>query len=136
MALSDDAALVRRFLAVARLAVVGLSDDPLRPSRQIARYLIGRNREVVPVNPNYETVLDRPCYASLADIPVPPLLAVVFRKAEHCPEVVRDAIKAGVNGIWLQTGIVSKPARHLARDHGIDFIEDRCIKVEMMLARR
>lgn len=136
MAHTDEAGLVRRFLTVTRMAVVGVSDDPARPSRQIARYLISRNREVIPVNPNLQTIFDRKCYASLAEIPEPPALAVVFRKADDCPAVMRDAIKAGVQGVWLQTGIVSQASRDLARDHGIDFIEDRCIKVELMLTRR
>lgn len=136
MAHSDEAAIVRQLIAVTRLAIVGLSDDPSRPSRLVTRYLMNHGREVVPVNPNHDELLGQPCYPNLVSIPEPPALAVVFRKPEDAPSVVRDAVQAGVRGIWLQQGITSRIAREIARDHGLDFVEDRCIKIEMMMSRR
>lgn len=136
MAQSDEAAVVRRLMIVTRMAVVGLSDDPSRPSRLVTRYLMNHGREIVPVNPNYEELLGQPCYPDLASIPQPPALAIVFRKSEDAPAVVRDAIEAGVRGVWLQQGITSRLARQMARDHGLDFVEDRCIKIELMMSRR
>jgi predicted CoA-binding protein len=54
----------------------------------------------------------------------------VFRRPEFCPDVVREAIAAGAKGVWLQSGIVSDDAARLAREAGIDFVQDRCLMVE------
>ena len=136
MASTDEAASVRRLTAATRIAIVGLSGNPAQPSRMIARYLANHGRDIIPVNPKHEELLGQTCYPDLASIPgPPPPLAVVFRKSDDAPAVVEDAIRAGVRGVWLQQGITSKPARDLARDHGIDFVEDRCIKIELMMNR-
>jgi predicted CoA-binding protein len=130
-----EARTIRRLLGTSRIAIVGLSSDARTPSRLIARYLLSRGRVIVPVNPTIPRVMDLKSWESLAEIPEPPLLAVVFRKAEYCTAVVQDAIKAGVAAVWLQQGITSRNAKRLARDHGITYVEDRCIKTEMMMSR-
>ena len=131
-----EVAVIQKMLAVPRLAIVGLSDDPTRPSRNVARYLKDRGKQIVPINPNFEELLGETSYPDLVSVPEPPAVAIVFRRPEACPAIVRDAIQAGVRGIWLQQGITSYQCRQLALDHGLDYIEDRCYKVELMLARR
>ena len=70
------------------------------------------------------------CYPTVASIPEKVDVVDVFRRAEFCADVVRDAIAAGAKGVWLQTGIISDEARQLAAEAGIDFVQDRCMKVE------
>src|SRR5688500_15139274 len=85
----DGAAIMRRLLAGKRIAVVGLSDDPMRPSYGVASYLQSVGKEVIPVNPNHRTVLGRRCYPSLEEVPGPIDVVDVFRRPEFCPDVVR-----------------------------------------------
>ena len=125
-----DAGAIARMLAGGRIAVVGLSDDPSRPSYQIASYLIRQGYEVIPVNPTHATVMGMTCYASLCDVPGAVDVVNVFRRPAFCADVTRDAIAIGARGVWLQSGIRNDDARDLAAAAGIDFVQDRCIMVE------
>jgi predicted CoA-binding protein len=131
-----ETAAVDRMLKAKRVAVVGLSDDPSRPSHGIASYLLAHGFDVIPVNPTHENALGRKCYARLADVPGLIDLVNVFRRSEFCADVTRDAIAAGARGVWLQSGIRNEEARELAEEAGIDFVQDRCIMVEHMQRRR
>jgi len=117
-------------LGAGRIAIVGLSDDPSRPSYEIATYLLGQGYAVVPVNPNHAAVLGMKCYPSLKDVPGEIDVVNVFRRSEFCADVTRDAIAAGAKGVWLQSGIRNEDARRLAAAAGIDFVQDRCILLE------
>ena len=128
----DESAAIRRMLAGRRIAVVGLSDDPSRPSHDVASFLISAGKDVIPVNPNYRSVLGRRCYASLDQVPGPVDVVNVFRRPEHCAEVARQAVAVGAKGLWLQAGIASEEAQRIAAEAGIDFVQDRCMKVELM----
>jgi uncharacterized protein len=128
----DDATIIRRLLALNRIAVVGLSDHPSRPSYYVSSYMMGQGKEIIPVNPRHATVFGLKCYPSLEEVPGPIELINIFRRPELCPEVVRSAVKLGARGIWIQSGIISDESRQLARQAGIDYIEDRCIMVEHM----
>ena len=127
-----EAAAVDNMLEAKRVAVVGMSDDPGRPSHGIAGYLLAHGYDVVPVNPNHDEVMGLKCYARLADVPGPIDLVNVFRRSEACADVTRDAIAAGARGVWLQSGISSAEAKRLADEARIDYVEDRCIMVDHM----
>lgn len=130
-----ESAAVRRMLAGQRIAVVGLSDDPSRASFGVASYLRSAGKEIVPVNPNHATVMGLKCYSRLEDVPGPIDVVDVFRRPEYCADVVRSAVAVGAKGVWLQSGIVSDEARAIARRAGIDYVEDRCMKVDHMFAQ-
>jgi len=115
---------------------VGLSDDPSRASFGVASYLLSAGKEVIPINPNCDRVLGLKCYPSLEAAPRPIDLVDVFRRAEACPDVVRQAIAAGAKGVWLQSGIISDEARELAWKAGIDFVENRCLMIDLMRRRK
>ncbi|WP_428938493.1 CoA-binding protein [Fontivita pretiosa] len=127
----EQLATIRRMLAAQRIAIVGLSDDPDKPSHRVARYLRERARkQIIPVNPNHQSVLGLKCYPSLEQVPGQIDLVNVFRQPRHCADVVRSAIRLGIKAVWLQLGIRSAEARQLACDAGIDYVEDRCIMTE------
>lgn len=121
---------ISRMLAADRIVIVGLSDDPDRPSHEIARYLLSVGKQIAGVNPGHASILGQPCYPSLAALRGPIETVNVFRRPEHCPQVTRDAIAAGARGIWLQSGIISEESANLARAARIDFVQDHCIMVE------
>ena len=126
----DEASTVRRLLQAKRIAVVGISHNPDRASNSVASYLISRGFTVLPINPRYKSVLGLTCYPTLQDAPGPIDLVDVFRRAEFCPDVVRDAIAAGAKAVWLQSGITSDEAAQLARSAGLDFVQNRCLMVD------
>ena len=122
---------MHRLLAAHRVAIVGLSDNPQRISNAIARFLISAGKEIVPVNPGESVILGLQSYPSLLALPMPVDLVNVFRRPEFCPQIVKDAIAIAAGGVWLQSGIVSPEAAKIAREAGLDFIQDRCIMVEL-----
>lgn len=128
----SEAEVIPRLLAANRIAVVGLSEEPSRPSFGIASYLLSAGKQVIPINPNLKRVLGLECYPSLEAVPGPIELVNVFRRPEHCADVVRSAIAVKARGVWLQSGIVNDEARALAAQAGIDFVQNRCIMVEHM----
>lgn len=114
------------------IAVVGFSKEPTKAGYFVPEYLHRVGYRIIPVNPRVENAWGEPGYAALRDIPDAVELVLVFRKAEYCPDVVRDAL-AMVHPprvIWLQSGIISPEARRLATDAGLVFIENRCLMVE------
>jgi uncharacterized protein len=112
-----------------RVAIVGLSADPSRPSYRAAVHLLAYGYEVVPVNPMVDEVLGIAAVPTLAE--AGPLEIVdVFRRIDAVPAVVDEAIALGAKAIWLQLGLRDDEAAARAREAGIPFVQDRCIKME------
>jgi predicted CoA-binding protein len=113
-----------------RISMVGLSANPSRPSYRVAVHMLAYGYDVVPVNPTVSEVLGQRAYPSLADVPGPPGIVDVFRRPEELEGVVREALAAGADAIWLQLGLASPAAHALADEAGVAYVEDRCIKME------
>lgn len=118
--------------AVKTVAVLGLSDNPARPSYHVAQALQGFGYHIVPVRPAQTTVLGEQAYARLADVPFVPDLVDVFRAPEHVPGIVEECIARGVKRLWLQEGVVHEAAAEMARAAGMTVVMDRCIYKEYM----
>ncbi|HHT02565.1 MAG TPA: CoA-binding protein [Firmicutes bacterium] len=119
---------VKRILQTSHsVAVVGLSPDRNRPSYQVATYLQRAGYDVTPVNPNCQSVLGKRCYGSLADVPGPVDIVTIFRRSEHVPPIVAQAVAKGVRMVWMQDGIINQEAAASARAAGLVTVMDRCI---------
>ncbi len=117
--------------AIRRVAVVGVSGEPTRPSHEVAAFLITHSHfEVDLVNPHEREVFGRPCYPSLQALPERPDLVDVFRRPPALPEVARDAVRVGAKALWLQEGLISAEAKRIAEDAGLAVVMDRCLKVD------
>ncbi|UCE38038.1 MAG: CoA-binding protein [Thermoplasmata archaeon] len=112
------------------IAVVGLSNDRMRPSNRIGKFLKVKGYKVIPVNPNYDSVLDLKSYPTLLDVPEEIDIVDIFRKPEAVGDVVSDAIKKGVKVVWMQEGIINIDAAQKAKEAGITVVMDRCIYKE------
>ena len=117
--------------AAKNIAVVGLSPDESKPSNEVAKFLIERGFNVFPIYPKFDEILGRKVYRNLAQIDQDIDIAVMFRKGEFASELVKDAVKKGVKTLWLQLGITNDEAGAIARENGINFVQDRCIKIEL-----
>ncbi len=122
---------IRRILATAKtVAIVGLSGNPQRPSSFVASYLKHEGYQIIPVNPNETEILGEKCYPSLLQLPEAPDVVEVFRRADQCPEIARDAVQIGAKALWLQLRVVSLEAALIAEAAGMDVVMDRCLKIE------
>ena len=125
---SDD--VLRDILGrVRRIAVVGCSPDSSRDSHRIARFLIAKGYDVVPVNPRVREILDRVCYPSVRDVPGSIDMVDVFRRSD-VTEVVEQAIEKGAKIVWTQLGIGDERAAAAAQAAGLTVVMDRCPAIE------
>lgn len=109
------------------IAVLGLSDNPERPSYRVAKAMQELGYRIVPVRPGQREVLGETAYATLAEVPGVPDLVDVFRASEHVPGIVDECLVKGVKRLWLQEGVVHEPAAGKARAAGVAVVMDRCI---------
>jgi predicted CoA-binding protein len=122
---------IRKLLQEARrIAVVGLSPKPHRDSHRIARYLLDRGYEVVPVYPREDEILGLRVYRRVEDIPGGVHIVDVFRRSEHLSQAVDDALAARAPALWFQLGCIDEAAAARATAAGATVVMDRCIMVD------
>lgn len=112
------------------IAVVGLSDKPERDSYKVASYLLEAGYAIIPVNPNIKEWRGMKAYPSLLEVKGKVDIVDIFRRSEHVPEVVEQAIQVGAKTVWMQLGIVDDAAARRARAAGLEVIMDRCMRIE------
>ncbi|MFN3955111.1 MAG: CoA-binding protein [Pararhodobacter sp.] len=132
--LPDDATLRRILQRTRVIAVIGVSANPVRPSYFVARYLSLRGFTVIPVNPGHagQTLFGQTVRASLAECPDTVEMLDVFRRSDQVPPIVAEGIERfpRLKTIWLQIGVESPQAQAMAQAHGLDFVHNRCPKIE------
>ncbi|WP_343463228.1 CoA-binding protein [Pantoea sp.] len=116
-----------------RIALVGASDRPQRPSYGVMKFLLEQGYEVIPVSPKLagQQLLGQTVYASLQSIPGKIDMVDVFRNAEAAWDVAQEAIAIGAKVLWLQIGVINEQAAVLAGDAGLTVVMDRCPKIEI-----
>lgn len=112
------------------IAVIGLSDNPAKPSHYVSEYMQRHGYKIYPVNPTIDTVLGEKSYPSLTALPIKPDVVNVFRVASLIPAIVDEMLMLGLKNIWVQQGIVNREAAERAEQGGIHVVMDRCIMVE------
>ncbi|MCA0980343.1 MULTISPECIES: CoA-binding protein [Exiguobacterium] len=127
----DDQRLKQLLSEAKTIAVVGVSDNPNKTANQIAEYLLRVGYTVIPVNPMLEEWNGRKAYPSVESIPGRIDIVDVFRRSEFLAGVAEDAVRHGDVGlVFNQLGLSSPEAEQIARDAGLDYIENRCLYVE------
>jgi len=138
VAVLDQPAALALLGAARRIAVVGASPDPYRPSNGVMAALLRNGYDCVPVNPNAVLVLDVTAYPSLEaateatgrfDI------VDVFRRSEHLPAIARSAVTTGAGALWMQLGVVSWEAARIAHAAGLPVVMDRCTAIDLRRLR-
>ena len=133
MRLESDEAIAQLLLQVKRIALVGASAKPERPSHRVMQFLLDEGYEVLPINPGLagQRLLGQTVYASLADLPTSVEMADIFRDAASLPEVAQDVVDAGIPTMWTQLGVVNAEAERTALDAGLQLVVDRCPAIEI-----
>lgn len=117
-----------------RIAVVGVSMNPVRPSYYVARYLDLKGFDIVPVNPRHagERLLGKTVVASLGEIEKPVDMVDIFRRSEAVPPIVDEALEVfpDLETIWMQIGVMHDAAAAKAKARGVIVVQNRCPKIE------
>ncbi len=116
------------------IAVVGVSMNEVRPSFYVARYLALKGFTVIPVNPGHagKKMFGQTVHASLSDIKAPVDMVDIFRRPEHVPPIVTEALDVfrDLQTVWMQIGVYNEEAEAVAKARGVDVVMNRCPKIE------
>jgi predicted CoA-binding protein len=112
------------------VAVIGLSENPAKPSHYVSEYMQQHGYKIYPVNPAIESVLGEKSYPTLTALPVKPDIVNVFRLPSFIPAIVDEMLALDLHELWVQQGIVNREAAERAEQGGIRVVMDRCIMVE------
>ena len=130
----DADAAVALLVAALRIAIVGASPDPFRPSHSVMATLIRAGYDCVPVNPAVDAILGVPAYPTLesaTEATGPFDIVDVFRRPEHVPGIARSAVAVGATALWLQFGVVSWEGARIAHEGGLAVVMDRCTAIDL-----
>jgi hypothetical protein len=131
MASKPESDSIRDLFSKAKtIAVVGLSDSPLRPSHGVSAYMQSRGYKIIPVNPTIVESLGEKCYPSLLDVREKIDIVNVFRRPEYVDEIVNQAIQLKIPAIWMQEEVINERAAEKARRAGMFVAMDLCILKE------
>ena len=117
------------------VAIIGVSADPYRPSHFVAIYLQAEGYNIIPINPRYvgKTLLGKHVYSTLTQAKEAGEqieVVDVFRRSKDALPIAKEAIEIGAKVVWLQLGICNAEAGKLVRDADLEFVENRCMKIE------
>jgi predicted CoA-binding protein len=119
-----------------RIAMVGASATPNRPSSFAMKYLLGKGYEIMPINPGLAggEIQGRRVYAALSEVPSPVDIVDIFRNPAAAHAVVQEAIalkdKLAIKVIWMQLGVRNDVAAAEAEAAGLKVVMNRCVKIE------
>ena len=118
---------------VKTIALVGASSNPKKDSYKVMKFLLEKNYEVYPVNPNEKgkSILGQFCYGDLQSIGFPIDMVEIFRKSEEVLGIAKEAINIGSKVLWTQLGIIDNEAFKMAKSNGLKVVMDRCPKIEL-----
>jgi predicted CoA-binding protein len=133
IALLDDNAIAELLRAARRIAVVGASSNPARPSHGVFRTLVEAGYQCIPVNPNETEVEGVPAVATLTEAAAAGRIDIVdvFRRPELTEPVAREAVAIGARALWLQLGVVNWESARIAAEGGLAVVMDRCTAIEL-----
>jgi len=119
--------LVEEFLALKKIAVVGVSRKKTKFGNAIYKELKQKGYQVFPINPNITEYEGEACYPDLLSLPEKVDAVVICVPPVQTEKVVKEAALAGINKVWLQQGSQSDEAIKFCEENGIDFVSNECI---------
>jgi uncharacterized protein len=131
MAIHPETDPIRNLLQRSKtIAVVGLSDSPMRPSYGVSAYMQSHGYKIIPVNPAISEALGEKSYPSLREVPEKIDIVNIFRRPEFVDEIVDQAIELKAPAVWMQEGVVNQKAAAKAEAAGVFVAMDLCILKE------
>tara|TARA_B100001057_G_scaffold251226_1_gene251501 strand:- start:187 stop:621 length:435 start_codon:yes stop_codon:yes gene_type:complete len=114
------------------IAMIGVSNDPTKASTIVMKYMQKYGFKIYPVNPSAkgQKILGEEVFSRITDIKEPVDIVDVFRPSKEARDIARDTVTIGAKVLWLQLGIKSDEAKKIVEENKIEYIEDRCTKME------
>ncbi|MCB1846125.1 MAG: CoA-binding protein [Halieaceae bacterium] len=133
MPLTADRDIARILETTRRIALVGASHKPERPSHRVMQFLLAEGYQVFPVNPGLagQQLLGCQVYPELAAVPAAIDMVEVFRQSHYLQALVDEAVEVGARTIWTQLGVVDTDAAARAEQAGLEVVMDRCPAIEL-----
>ncbi len=133
--LENDEQIAEILRNARRVAVLGIKTEAQQgqPAFYVPSYLQRTGYEIVPVPvyyPDVREILGQPVHRSLATLPPPIDLLVVFRRSVDVPSHIDDIIAARPAAVWFQSGIRHDASAQRLAEAGIKVVQDRCAMVE------
>jgi predicted CoA-binding protein len=128
--MNPDQEIIEALTKYKKIAVVGLSPDPDRPSFGVSQYMQSQGYQITPVRPGGEVILGEKSVGALKELSAPVEIVDVFRKSDAVPAIVDEAIAVKAKVLWLQEGVVHPEAEEKARKAGLMVFSDLCILKE------
>ena len=127
--MNDIKAILSKYKSI---AMIGVSNDPTKASTIVMKYMQNYGYKVYPVNPSAsgQKILGEKVFSKITEIKEPIDIVDVFRPSKEALEIAEDTIKIGAKVLWLQLGIRSDTAKTLVESNKIEYIEDKCTKIE------
>ena len=115
-----------------KIAMIGVSNDPTKASTIVMKYMQKYGFKVYPVNPRAkgQKILGEKVFEKITDIKDPIDIVDVFRPSKEAYAIAEDTVKIGAKVLWLQLGIRDEEAKKLMHKNNIDYIENKCTKME------
>jgi len=115
-----------------KIAMIGVSNDPTKASTIVMKYMQKYGFKVFPVNPKAkgQKILGEEVFEKITDIKDQVDIVDVFRPSTEALEIAKDTVKIGAKVLWLQLGIKSKEAKNIVEKNKIEYVEDKCTKME------
>ena len=136
MAKSEAERITELLESAKTIAVVGLTNMPMRPSYGVSHYMQSQGYRIIPVNPLISEWEGEKAYPSLLDVPERIDIVNIFRRPEYVPEIVDQAIQLQLPSIWMQETVIHEEAAEKARQAGIFVVMDLCILKEHRRRRK
>jgi len=127
--MSDIKEILRKYKSI---AMIGVSNDPTKTSTIVMKYMQKYGFKVYPVNPSAKgkKILGEEVFAKLTEIKKPVDIVDVFRPSKEALDIAKDTVSIGAKVLWLQLGIKSEEARKIVEKDNIEYVDDRCTKME------
>ena len=119
--------LIKSIFKLKKIAVVGMSPKPERPSHYVSLYMKNNGFQIIPVNPGQKFINNEKCYKNLKEIPFSIDIVNVFRRSEYELPIIADAIEINAKAIWLQDGVINEEAANLSKKANVMFVMNDCI---------
>ena len=133
--LEDETHVAELVRSARRVAVLGIKTEEQsgQPAFYVPRYLADAGLDVIPVPvyyPDVTTILGKPVYRKVADVPGPIDIVDVFRRPSDLPKHVDDLLAAKPRAVWMQSGIRNDEVAETLARAGIRVVQDRCLMVD------
>ena len=114
------------------IAIIGVSNDQTKASTIVMKYMQEYGFKVFPVNPSAkgQKILGEEVFAKITDIKESVDIVDVFRPSKEVLDIAKDTVNIGAKVLWLQLGIKSEEAKKIVKENKIEYIEDKCTKME------